>query len=112
VRCKVGAAFESDKPHQSNAVVALCEDAGQVGAEGVGDDDEVTPPWVPQKEDGHECESRPVAKLAAPGFDDEALEVCRRGLLHSCLGKASAEPGGGVGQSVLPCADAKDVLIE
>ncbi len=88
------------------------EDAGEIGEDGISNDDEVAPPWVEEEEEWDEGEGAPVAEFAAPSFLDEAFEVGDVSVAEFGFGEAAAEPCCGVGELVFPRFDEERIFVK
>ena len=104
--------FAEEGLGESEAVVALGEDAGEVGEEGVGGDDEVGPPGVPEEEGWGAGEGGPVAEFAAAGFADVGEEVVWVVRGEVFFGERAADPFGAVWEVVFPAADGEVGFVE
>ena len=99
-----------DDGGEAEAVLALEKDAGEVGGEGVCDDDEGPRPWGPEGEGGDDEDLSPVGGFAAAGFGAEAFEELGIGRVEVLFGEA-AEPWAGIGEELFPSTKAEDEIV-
>jgi hypothetical protein len=102
------AAEESD---QTGPVVALDENARNVGHGRVADHRAGQPPGVPSEEDGTERRDGPVGPFRPAGLGEELLEVGAVVTGHAALREATAEQRARLREGVLPGLDAQDPLV-
>ena len=95
----------------ADAVVSLYDDAGQVGDQRVGNDDAIAPPWIPEEKQRNKQKCGKMAQLAAPGFSNESLQVCRIGGSHLTFCESPANPSRTIGQQAFPLLDEKQILV-
>ena len=97
---------------QTHSVMPLGQNAREIRASGVKHDDEVTPPWIPEKKQRGERQRAPMAQLAAAGFPDESLQIDGVGSGQRALGKTAGKPCCRVRQAVFPFSDMKKMLVK
>lgn len=106
-----GRGVTAQHPEQARPVVALHEDARDVGDDRVAEHRRGQPPRVPGEEDRPQREDPPVGPFGPARLDDEALEVRPVVAGHAPLREAAAEQRARLRQGVLPGLDAQDPLV-
>ncbi|HSO94690.1 MAG TPA: hypothetical protein VLV81_01470 [Acidimicrobiia bacterium] len=99
------------EPDQAGAVVALDEDARDVGHDRVAEHGGGEPPRVPQEEDRAQRGDRPVRPFGAAGLHQELFEVGAVATSHLLLRKAPSEQRARLREGILPGLDAQDPLV-
>ena len=107
----VGGGSSAEEPQQPSPVVALDEDARNVGPDRVADHRGRQPPGVPREEDRPERGDRPVGTLGPARLGEEALEVRAVMSRHAPLRETTAEQRACLREGILPGLDAQDPLV-
>lgn len=103
--------WSAEQPEQSSAVVALDEDARDVGHDRVAEHRGGEPPRIPEEEERAQRGDRPVRPFGPAGLGEELLEVGAVVAGHASLGEAPAEQRARLREGVLPGLDAQDPLV-
>jgi hypothetical protein len=101
----------TQQSQQPRPVVALDEDARDVGDERVAEHRHRQPPRVPDEEHRSEREDAPVGAFGPPGLGEEPLEVGTVVAGHPPFREAASEQRARLRQGVLPGLDAQDPLV-
>jgi hypothetical protein len=107
----VGDRSSAEKPQQPSPVVALDDDARDVGRDRVADHRGRQPPGVPSEEDRAERGDRPVGTFGPARLNEKALEVRAVMSRHASLRETTAEQRARLREGVLPGLDAQDPLV-
>ncbi len=97
---------------QTCPVVSLGEDAWQVGGQRVDHDDDISPPRVPQEEDGGARNGEPVTKLPSTRLSKKPLQVLWIGADQRSFAEPARKPARPVGEQAFPSPDGDETLVE
>jgi hypothetical protein len=107
----VGGGSSTEDPQQTSPVVALDDDARNVGDDRVADHRRRQPPGVPSEENRAQSRDRPVGPFGPARLREETFEVRAVMSRHASLRETTTEQRARLREGVLPGLDAQDPLV-